>query len=318
MDVLAFVLAPGAVGLALWRYLVEPRLPQPDPARDPAAPRADVMALLGAFLLAWVFNALVMGVLANAWAPDASEAGVPAAGVPAAGESDDAASEPERPGAGNAAPADDATTSDDPAAPSESLLEAHGLAGVLSIQSTANVSAVLLLLALLIRRPGMGTTLGLRRANGPTFLAALAAWLAFLPLLAGAVWLNAALLEAFTGGAEQQAYLAAFSDSSDSRGSVLVWLAVVVVIPAAEELLYRGALFAGLRPLLGVGGAAVFSALAFGLQHDPSAMLPTTALGVLLAWLRIRCGSLAVPVVVHMLQNGYTLTMASLLSELPS
>jgi membrane protease YdiL (CAAX protease family) len=86
------------------------------------------------------------------------------------------------------------------------------------------------------------------------------------------------------------------------------WLAVMglggVVIPVAEEVVFRGCLYPALRRPLGTAGAAALSALVFAAMHlELGALVPIFFIGVVLALFRERTGSLAAPIFVHVLNN---------------
>ncbi|MGE0431252.1 MAG: lysostaphin resistance A-like protein [Planctomycetota bacterium] len=89
-----------------------------------------------------------------------------------------------------------------------------------------------------------------------------------------------------------------------------LWIAVVVsagvVAPLVEEIMFRGVLYVGLRKLVGVPMAIVFSALLFALMHD-AGHVPLVALGMLLAWSYERTRNLAVPIVFHITFNAVSL-----------
>ena len=90
-----------------------------------------------------------------------------------------------------------------------------------------------------------------------------------------------------------------------------------LVAPLAEELFFRGVLYAALRQRLGWIWAMVLSGAAFALVHtNVLGFLPIFALGCLLANLYERTGSLAVPVIVHMLHNGLLMSVALVLRQL--
>ncbi len=86
---------------------------------------------------------------------------------------------------------------------------------------------------------------------------------------------------------------------------VLIVVAVVFVAPVVEEILFRGIFYAGLRKRLGVGGAVLVSAALFGLLHfQLLGFVPLAAIGVILALLYEQQGSLAAPIVAHVMNNG--------------
>lgn len=89
----------------------------------------------------------------------------------------------------------------------------------------------------------------------------------------------------------------------DMPALVLYGLTTVVAAPIGEELFYRGLVFGGLAAWGFVPAAVVSSAL-FSLSHlDPGSIIPFTALGVTMAWLYWRSGSLWDAIAFHVLFN---------------
>jgi membrane protease YdiL (CAAX protease family) len=89
---------------------------------------------------------------------------------------------------------------------------------------------------------------------------------------------------------------------------------IAVLAPFSEELFFRGLVFSGLRSRLSLWPAAVISGLIFGLPHvftGPVAAIPLSALGVGLAWLYDRTGSLWPCIFAHMVNNGLALAVTS-------
>jgi membrane protease YdiL (CAAX protease family) len=81
-------------------------------------------------------------------------------------------------------------------------------------------------------------------------------------------------------------------------------LAVIVVAPIAEELLFRGFLFRVLRLRMGFWAAAAIDGVLFGLVHGSLVILPVLAfLGVTLCWVYERTGSLFPCIAIHVLNN---------------
>jgi membrane protease YdiL (CAAX protease family) len=176
---------------------------------------------------------------------------------------------------------------------------------------------VLGLIAVLLAARGKLGGLGLRRSGGPSApLVAVAAWLAFFPVVVVVSWANAALQEALGAEFQTQQWLADFLASPDARTSPLAWVSMALALPLCEEAFFRGGLYGGLRRVLSVPLAVTISAIGFGLVHDPSYMLPTATLGAALAVLYERTGSLAAPACFHALHNGVTLAMVSAYPEL--
>jgi hypothetical protein len=106
----------------------------------------------------------------------------------------------------------------------------------------------------------------------------------------------------------------------------LVSLTAIALAPAAcEELVFRGAVYPALSRWLGTGAAVFGSSLLFGLIHvDASAGHLTLyrvpfafAVGLGLALLRARTGSLLPSIVAHATLNGITFFAAPLAASAP-
>ena len=189
------------------------------------------------------------------------------------------------------------------------------LGGRLAVQAGCNLAGVGLVLVLAARLHGGLAGLGFRRHQGANpLVTALAAWLVTLPLLTLAKLANEGLLEALGYPVVTQAHMSRFL-AEGALNPAWVWTAMVLILPLCEELLFRGALYGGLRRRLPLPVAMVASGLLFGLLHDPSVILPVAVLGTMLAWLYERTGSLIAPCLVHLLQNGITLTVLTLFPE---
>jgi membrane protease YdiL (CAAX protease family)/uncharacterized RDD family membrane protein YckC len=91
--------------------------------------------------------------------------------------------------------------------------------------------------------------------------------------------------------------------------AVLAGVLIVGVAPFSEEVFFRGFMYGGLRRRMPVLAAAGISGLIFGLLHytgpDSLAVVPQLAvLGILLAWLYERTGSLWLPIMLHVVNNA--------------
>jgi uncharacterized protein len=96
--------------------------------------------------------------------------------------------------------------------------------------------------------------------------------------------------------------------------AVTAVLMIVLLAPVAEELFFRGFVFAGLRTRWSLWPAAITSGLIFGLVHAPTGIttvVPLAALGLALCWLYDRTGSLWPCVIAHMINNGLALAVVS-------
>ena len=90
--------------------------------------------------------------------------------------------------------------------------------------------------------------------------------------------------------------------------SLLTFEALALWTPFTEEIFFRGFVFAGLAPRLGVWRSGIASALLFALFHlHPGVLLPILLTGLLLAALYRYTGSLWPAVLAHAGQNGLAL-----------
>jgi membrane protease YdiL (CAAX protease family) len=101
------------------------------------------------------------------------------------------------------------------------------------------------------------------------------------------------------------------ADESTSL-AVVTGIFVIAVAPVVEEFFFRGFLYQAFRNRIGVWAAAGASGLIFGAIHfKPEFLVPLAGLGILLAWLFEKTGSLWPCIAVHAVNN--TLAFAVLL-----
>jgi len=149
-----------------------------------------------------------------------------------------------------------------------------------------------------LRRPF--EVLGVHGRNvGSASTIAVLIYLAQLPAFMGLIVVNNLLIEPRF---QDQVMHIAEHDEGLYRGLYLV--AVVILAPLLEELVFRGLLLPPLRRRLGVTGGVVASALLFMLVHPPQTYLPIFWLGVVLGAAYHYTGNLVAPVLIHAVHNG--------------
>ena len=80
--------------------------------------------------------------------------------------------------------------------------------------------------------------------------------------------------------------------------------AIGVIVPLAEEYVYRGVMYNRIKNEFGYFGAIFFSALAFGLFHFNLLQgVYAFTIGILLAYFYEKYGNIKVPVAMHMSIN---------------
>jgi len=88
-----------------------------------------------------------------------------------------------------------------------------------------------------------------------------------------------------------------------------------VLAPFAEEVLYRGLIFGGLAQRMPMAAAAVVSALLFAVSHGLGVVAPIFVLGLGLAWIYARTGTIWAPIVTHAVVNAVSLLLVFALSN---
>jgi membrane protease YdiL (CAAX protease family) len=92
-----------------------------------------------------------------------------------------------------------------------------------------------------------------------------------------------------------------------SGSLVLFFIAVVIIGPVTEEIVFRGFLFRGLNAsFLGVAGTLIVTSVAWALMHvqyDTLIIAQIFLIGLLLGWLRWASGSTLLTISLHVLAN---------------
>ncbi len=115
----------------------------------------------------------------------------------------------------------------------------------------------------------------------------------------------------------QPNYLPLFGSGPGGLGIAL--LLGGVVAPVAEEVFFRGYLYAGLRTRLGLGWGLAISGAIFALAHGiPGVFPPIFLMGVMLALLYELTGLLWPSIALHAAINSLAFTAAYVASKYPS
>lgn len=117
------------------------------------------------------------------------------------------------------------------------------------------------------------------------------------------------LVQAAAVGKEQQAIAQALLGHRGLEALVLDVIAVAVLTPVAEELLFRGVFFGGVRQRLPFIPAAVATTALFTIVHEPQAWPGVFVLGFGLALAYERTKSLWAPIAAHATVNGLPLLL---------
>jgi membrane protease YdiL (CAAX protease family) len=98
-----------------------------------------------------------------------------------------------------------------------------------------------------------------------------------------------------------------FKTAQASGSLVLFCIAVVIIGPVTEEIVFRGFLFRGLNAsFLGVAGTLLATSIAWALMHvqyDALIIAQIFLIGLLLGWLRWASGSTLLTISLHVMAN---------------
>lgn len=162
----------------------------------------------------------------------------------------------------------------------------------------------------------LGIVLAIARGIAPATLGLVrpGSWAAAAGRVASAlvaIFVIGAVLNVFLEAGKEQGLVPNGWDSSRAAPFVANFVVVAGVAPFVEELTYRGLGFAAVRDAFGNGAAVVVTALAFGLAHGLFVALPVlTIFGLILAWVRLKTGSIYPTIALHALFNGIALIAA--------
>jgi uncharacterized protein len=130
------------------------------------------------------------------------------------------------------------------------------------------------------------------------------------PMLIGyVVYIGAALVIASLISPEQEDITRELGVDEGVLGSIVAGILIVVAAPVAEEIFFRGFMFAGFRGATRFWVAATIPSLIWGAMHytGPESWgvcLQLAIFGVILCWLYERTGSLWPPIALHAFNNA--------------
>jgi uncharacterized protein len=139
--------------------------------------------------------------------------------------------------------------------------------------------------------------------------------LGWMALAYVAYWLFAIAFALLVTSPDQEDIAKELGSDTGVLGAIVSGLLVVVAAPISEEVFFRGFMFAGLRSRLPFATAAAITALVFGISHSATgitAVPQLTVLGIVLAWLYEKTGSLWPPILVHLTNNAIAFAVTGL------
>jgi len=134
-------------------------------------------------------------------------------------------------------------------------------------------------------------------------------WLYVIPAFFGYVILSAILTLAAKWLLPQfdleQTQEIIFKNASGNVEIIIAAIALIIIAPIGEELVFRGFIYKGFRKSFGVFVAVILSSLLFGVVHGQiNIAIDTFCLGIFLCYLYEKTDSIWVPIVLHSIKNG--------------
>jgi membrane protease YdiL (CAAX protease family) len=159
----------------------------------------------------------------------------------------------------------------------------------------------------LMRFPRSWAALGFRWVGPRWWLAGLAGGV----VAAGLAWAVSAGLEVWGTPPPPHPVENVLAGARTAAERLLVLVAVTLPVAIGEEVFFRGYAYRLLRARLGRPAGLVVSALLFALVHgvEPGAWLPVLPVGLVLALLVERSGSLVPAMLAHAVVNGLAILL---------
>lgn len=177
-----------------------------------------------------------------------------------------------------------------------------------------------LITAFLHRREVTWRAIGLVRPRGSDVWRALAGYAVYFAAFLVIAQVASALMPSLNLEQEQEIL---FDKSTSGNGLWLVFLSLVLLPAFAEEVIFRGFLYSGLRIKWHSITAAVVTSVLFAIAHLQVgsgnallwvAALDTFILSMVLVYLREKTGGLAAPIIIHFIKNGLAFTFLFLVN----
>ena len=125
-------------------------------------------------------------------------------------------------------------------------------------------------------------------------------------------------ISSFVEGDGEQETVKLLGESEDLLVLVLVAVVACVGAPLAEEVVFRGYIYAAVKRFTNIPFAVIFTGLLFGAVHgNLLALLPLTVLGIVLALAYEYTGSLWAPIAIHFCFNAATVVIQFILKLNP-
>ncbi|MFH1305077.1 MAG: type II CAAX endopeptidase family protein [Candidatus Omnitrophota bacterium] len=169
-----------------------------------------------------------------------------------------------------------------------------------------NTAGIIIILYFIIRKHGQsprdaGLTL---KKSSSAFFYAVIGYIAFVPILIAIMLMTFSVMKFLKFHPPMQPIVQVLTEEKEMP---VLWFSVIfaaVLGPITEEIFFRGFMYKAVRKRFGIFCGMISTAVLFSLLHTHIAgFLPIVALGLLLAWLYEKTGSLVASMSVHIMHN---------------
>ncbi len=146
-----------------------------------------------------------------------------------------------------------------------------------------------------------------------------AAYVGLVPILLGVALVAAALFKIFNIPVEPQQVVEMLKEETKTPSLIYMVVFASFLGPFMEEIFFRGFVYGALRRKIGVSGSILASAVFFAYVHaNMASFMPILSLGILLAYIYEKTGSLVSSITVHIIHNSSMLVFLLFLKSVAS
>jgi len=144
----------------------------------------------------------------------------------------------------------------------------------------------------------------------------IAGYVAAIPLIIGALTLVIWIANIANYQPPMEPIMKLFLEEKNPLLLLYSTLFATILGPILEEIFFRGFMYSAFKKKAGIIGAILLSSFLFSILHtNPIGFLPIMVLGILLALLYEKTGSLIPSIMVHMIHNTGMMTFVFIMKE---
>ena len=179
------------------------------------------------------------------------------------------------------------------------------------------VAMVILYFVLAKYRAGLDA-LGIRTSSFfRNILSGIMAYIFILPFLLAILFISMRVLDLLGYSPPPQPVFEVFMEEKNSKVLFFLTIFVSILGPLVEEMFFRGFMYGAIKKRFGIICATFLRAAVFSLLHtNIIGFLPIMTLGILLAYIYEKTGSLVAPLAVHITHNSIIVCFVFFMKEL--